>query len=154
MTNPLAQNIAFGVDPDQIDMERVKEVARLAELWTFIENELPRQLDTIVGDRGSALSRGQRQRVGIARALYHNPEILVLDEATSNLDPVTESKVLRNLASLAPKRTLIMVTHRVQTALSCDRIGVVSEGELVGLGQEEELRESCQAFLDLLTVSI
>lgn len=148
----LAQNIAFGVPAEDIDLARVESAGRLAVLHDFVTQELSAGYETLVGERGVAMSKGQRQRIGIARALYRDPQILVLDEATSNLDPVTESKVLKGLRDL-PGRTLILVTHRLQTALSCGRLLVLDGGRLVGDGSESELRENCPEFLALMTVS-
>jgi len=145
----LAQNVAFGVAEDDIDRALVKEATRAAALDRFIEEELPRQYETAVGERGVSLSRGQRQRVGIARALYRHPAFLVLDEATNSLDPATERQVLKNLADLEPQPSVVLVTHRLQTAATCDEIVVLDGGRLVGRGSEAELRASCPEFTQL-----
>jgi ATP-binding cassette subfamily B protein len=100
---------------------------------------LPEGLDTEVRERGSRLSAGERQLVSLARAALADPTVLVLDEATSNLDPGTEHQVERALERLMEGRTVIVVAHRLSTAARADRIGVVDDGRLVELGSHEEL---------------
>ncbi|MGE0492721.1 MAG: ABC transporter ATP-binding protein [Vulcanimicrobiota bacterium] len=150
---PLAHNIAFGVSDEAIDLDRVRRACWLAALDEFVETELPEGYKTIVGDRGVALSQGQRQRVGIARALYRDPSVVVLDEATSNLDPVTERLVLERISALEPSRTVIFVSHRIKTVLRFERIFVVVEGRLVGQGDEASLTQTCPEFVELLAGS-
>ena len=94
-------------------------------------NDLPQGLDTLVGERGIRLSGGQRQRIGIARALYHDPKVLVLDEATSSLDTVTESGVMDAVRSLRGGKTLIIVAHRLSTVAHCDRLFCLERGMIV-----------------------
>jgi ABC-type multidrug transport system fused ATPase/permease subunit len=118
----VAQNIAFGVPQDQIDMTAVIESARAAQIKDFVENELPLQWQTRVGERGVRLSGGQRQRIGLARALYHKPDILILDEATSALDHQTEAEVMRAIAALRGRLTLIIIAHRLTTLEECNEI--------------------------------
>ena len=89
-------NIAFGVEPKEINQEMIKKVSKIANLHQFVIDELPKQYQTIIGERGVRLSGGQRQRIGIARALYHNPKVLILDEATSALDNQTEQAVIES----------------------------------------------------------
>jgi ATP-binding cassette subfamily C protein len=87
-----------------------------------VEHELPLQWQTRVGERGVRLSGGQRQRIGLARALYHKPDILILDEATSALDHQTEAEVMRAIAALQGRLTLIIIAHRLTTLEGCDRV--------------------------------
>lgn len=117
----IRDNIAFGIDADQIDDRRIWEVLEEAQLKTFVE-ELPEGLDTTIGDRGVRISGGQRQRLGIARALYHNPEILVFDEATSALDGDTEAAVMEAVNSFHGKKTMVIIAHRLNTIAKCDVI--------------------------------
>lgn len=123
-------NIAFGVDPERIDMEAVERAAKAAQLHDFIVNELPMGYRTGVGERGVRLSGGQRQRIGIARALYSDPPVLVLDEATSALDTATESAVMEAVRSLHGKKTIIMIAHRLKTVEQCDRIFLLKDGKV------------------------
>lgn len=117
----IRDNIAFGIDADKIDDKRIWEVLEEAQLKEFVE-ELPEGLDTTIGDRGVRISGGQRQRLGIARALYHNPEILVFDEATSALDGDTEKAVMDAVNSFHGKKTMVIIAHRLNTIAKCDVI--------------------------------
>ena len=116
----------------------VKNSIKLAQLNDFISS-LPSGLDTIVGDRGTKLSGGQLQRVGIARALYRKTEVLVLDEATSSLDMETEKKLIKDIELVANNNTSITVTHRLSTIKNCDKIFLLSDGELIDQGNFDEL---------------
>jgi ABC-type multidrug transport system fused ATPase/permease subunit len=139
------RNIAFGIADAALDMERVERAARLARLHDFVEG-LPRGYDTVVGERGVRLSGGQRQRIGIARALYHDPALLVLDEATSALDNVTENAVLDALQTLAGRKTVVMVAHRLSSVRACDLICVMEGGQIVERGTYDGLIASSQRF--------
>ena len=125
----IRDNIAFGIDADKIDDKRIWEVLEEAQLKSFVE-ELPEGLDTTIGDRGVRISGGQRQRLGIARALYHNPEILVFDEATSALDGDTEKAVMDAVNSFHGRKTMVIIAHRLNTIAKCDVIYKV-EGEKI-----------------------
>lgn len=132
----LRANVALGWYSDGVDEERVIEAIRLAELDDVVAN-LPDGLDTRVGERGVRLSGGQRQRVGLARALYTQPSVLVLDEATSNLDQVTERQIVETLTELRGGLTMIVVTHRIASVRNCDRILYLEEGSIRALGSFE-----------------
>ena len=125
----IRDNIAFGIDADQINDDRIWEVCEEAQLADFIRT-LPEGLDTRIGDRGVRLSGGQRQRIGIARALYHNPEILVFDEATSSLDNETEAAVMEAINSFHGKKTMIIIAHRLNTIANCDIIYEVKDEKI------------------------
>ena len=127
----VAENIAFGISPDLIDFDAVQRSARMAQLHEFIENELPRGYNTLVGERGVRLSGGQRQRIGIARALYHDPAVLIFDEATSALDNTTEASIMEAVGALHGKKTVILIAHRLTTVKQCDRILVLEQGQLI-----------------------
>lgn len=120
-------NIAFGLSEDMVDDEKIWRALEQAQLKGFVEN-LPRKLDTFVGERGVKLSGGQRQRIAIARALYEDPDILVLDEATSALDTETETAVMESIDALQGTKTLIIVAHRLSTIRNCDTIYEISNG--------------------------
>jgi ABC-type multidrug transport system fused ATPase/permease subunit len=142
----VAANIAFGLPGAKVDMDRVVESARAARLHDFIDNELPKGYDTLVGERGVRLSGGQRQRLGIARALYQKPDVLVLDEATSALDNLTEREVMEAVHNLKGKMTIIMIAHRLSTVQGCDRIVLLENGQVVAMGNYQELLAASDHF--------
>lgn len=121
----VAQNIAFGVPPEKIDMAAVKRAARTAQVDAFVESELSDSYDTNVGDRGVRLSGGQRQRIGIARALYRDPPVLFMDEATSALDDQTELAFNEAIRSLAGRKTIVVIAHKESSLRYCDRVVVL-----------------------------
>jgi len=123
-------NIAFGVDVEDIDDKRIWEVLEEAQLAEFVKS-LPKGVDTVIGERGVRISGGQRQRIGIARALYHNPEILVLDEATSSLDNDTETAIMDAIESFHGRKTMLIIAHRLKTIEHCDIIYKVENGKIV-----------------------
>jgi ABC-type multidrug transport system fused ATPase/permease subunit len=138
-------NVALGWYGEAVDEERVLEAVRLAELDEVV-SQLPQGLDTQVGERGVRLSGGQRQRVGLARALYTRPSVLVLDEATSNLDQLTERQIVETLTTLRGGMTMIVVTHRLSTVRNCDRVLYVEDGCARGLGPFHEVCASIPEF--------
>ncbi|MFA7396746.1 MAG: ABC transporter ATP-binding protein [Sphaerochaetaceae bacterium] len=144
--NSIARNIAFGIGEDQLDMDRVRQAARIAALERFVDEELPHGFHTIVGERGIRLSGGQRQRIGLARALYDNPEILILDEATSALDGTTERAVMEAIQAASTNRTMIMIAHRISTVKDCDVIYLLDKGEVSDFGTYAELIEKNPTF--------
>ena len=129
----LRRNIAFGIPADLIDEAAVRDAVGAAQLEEFVAS-LPEGLDTPVGERGVRLSGGQLQRIGIARALYHDPSVLVLDEATSCLDTLTERSVMRAVGALHGEKTIIIVAHRLSTLQDCDRVFRLEAGRLVAEG--------------------
>jgi ABC-type multidrug transport system fused ATPase/permease subunit len=130
----LRRNIAFGLAADAIDDTAVARAIEGAQLGSFVR-ELPDGVNTIVGERGVRLSGGQRQRIGIARALYHNPSVLVLDEATSSLDMATERSVMDTVRGLRAEKTVIIIAHRLSTVEGCDRLFRIEGGRLVDEGE-------------------
>ncbi len=138
-------NIAFGVPDSDIDRDAVETAARVAQLHAFVAN-LPKGYDTIVGERGIRMSGGQRQRIGIARALYRDPEVLILDEATNALDGVTESAVMDTIQSLARRKTILVIAHRLTTVKKCDVICMLDEGHVTARGTYEELLQDHRGF--------
>jgi ABC-type multidrug transport system fused ATPase/permease subunit len=138
MDDTIERNIAFGVPNDLIHTERMNKAIQAAQLTELIV-QLPEGLQTVVGERGVRLSGGQRQRVGIARALYHEREILVLDEATSALDNETESLVNEAIRALSGTKTIIIIAHRLSTVEHCDRIYLLEGGGIVKSGSYQQV---------------
>jgi ABC-type multidrug transport system fused ATPase/permease subunit len=118
----IAANIAFGLAKKDIDPTALRDAAAAAQILNFVEGELPKGWNTVVGERGVRLSGGQRQRIGLARALYHKPDLLVLDEATSALDVATEAEVMRAIDALEGKITMIVIAHRTRLVEHCNAI--------------------------------
>ena len=138
-------NIAFGVKKNDIDSIKLRNAIKLSNLNEYISS-LPDQHKTIVGENGVRLSGGQRQRIGIARALYNSPEILVLDEATSSLDGITENYVMDSIESLSKKVTSIIIAHRLSTIRECDCIYFLNQGKIEDYGTYEELYKNNKKF--------
>jgi len=141
----IRRNVAFGIADADIDDSRVWQVLRLAQLEDFIRG-LPMRLNTRVGEQGVRISGGQRQRIAIARALYHNPEVVVMDEATAALDNGTEREIVRAMEGLIGKKTLIVIAHRLSTIRNCDRIYWMKEGAIADVGTYDELLKRNQEF--------
>jgi ATP-binding cassette, subfamily B, bacterial PglK len=142
----IAANIAFGLAGSQIDHVAVERAARIAELHSFVTEELPEGYATLVGERGVRLSGGQRQRIGIARALYHDPDVLILDEATSALDNLTERAVMDAVHNLGRAKTIILIAHRLSTVQACDTIFMLEQGRMVAEGSYDELIDTNRTF--------
>ena len=134
----LEKNIAFGIPDNLIDRQRLQDVLVAAQLNEVVE-KLPMGLNTVVGERGVLLSGGQRQRVGIARALYHEKEILVFDEATAALDNETESLITDATKALSGSKTIIIIAHRLSTIEHCDRIYQLEDGHILRSGNYQEV---------------
>lgn len=135
----IGENIAYTSDTyDRPDMEKIKHAARLAHADAFIE-DLPLGYDTIVGERGVKLSGGERQRVAIARSLYADKSILVMDEATSSLDSESEKLIQDSLHEVMEGRTTIVIAHRLSTIMQMDRIIVMDAGKIVEEGKHSDL---------------
>jgi ABC-type multidrug transport system fused ATPase/permease subunit len=134
----LRRNVAFGLGDENIDEQAVVDAIRLAQLEDFVAS-LPDKLGTVVGERGVRLSGGQRQRIGIARALYHNPSVLVLDEATSSLDTPTEHGVMQAVQALQGTKTVIIVAHRLSTVEYCDRLYRIEDSRMTEQGTFDEV---------------
>jgi len=129
MDSTIRDNIAFGIPAEQIDEERIWAVLEEAQMKEFVKNQ-PDGLDSKIGERGIRISGGQRQRLGIARALYHNPELLIFDEATSALDNDTEAAIMEAIDSFHGKKTMIIIAHRLKTIENCDIIYEVADGKI------------------------
>ncbi len=144
----IKSNIAFGVATEDIDDKKVWQSLKLAQLEDFVR-ALPKGIDTVIGERGIRLSGGQRQRISIARALYHDPEVLVMDEATAALDNETERDFMSALDGLSGGKTIIVIAHRLTTVHSCNKIFFLKEGQLLAEGTYDELIKTCTPFRDM-----
>ena len=133
------ENIRYG-RPGASD-EAIEAAARAAAADEFI-SKLPQGYDTYLGERGARLSGGQKQRIAIARAILKDPPILLLDEATSSLDSESERLVQEALERLMRTRTTVIIAHRLATAIKADRIVVIDQGRIVGIGPHEELMQT------------
>jgi ATP-binding cassette subfamily C protein len=144
----LRSNIAFGLPEAEIDDANVAKAVKLAQLGDLV-TQLPNGLETIIGEDGTRLSGGQRQRVGIARALYHDPEVLVMDEATSALDNITEKHITSAIEALRGDRTIIMIAHRLTTVKNCDMLYFMEEGRIIQEGSYGDLIDSNIQFREM-----
>jgi ABC-type multidrug transport system fused ATPase/permease subunit len=154
MDDTVAANIAFGVSRNKIDYESVERAARLSNLHNFVSQELDKGYHTLIGERGVRLSGGQRQRVGIARALYHDPEVLIMDEATSALDNITERAVIEAVNNLANRKTIILIAHRLTTVRRCDLIFLLDHGHVIAQGTYDELTGNSEPFREMVNATM
>lgn len=145
MDGSVRSNIALGYGPKEIDEERLEQAVAAAALGNLME-KMPDGLDSIIGERGIRLSGGERQRIAIARALYHNPDVLVMDEATSALDNTTEAAVIEAVEVLKGDRTILMIAHRLSTVRRCDRIVFLKNGRIDAIGSYDELTRNHAEF--------
>ena len=130
LDDTIRNNVAFGVKPEDIDDERIWKVLEEAQIKEYVES-LEDGLDSEIGERGVRMSGGQRQRLGIARALYHDPELLVFDEATSALDTDTETAIMEAVENLHGRKTMVIIAHRLRTIENCDIIYEVKDGKII-----------------------
>ncbi|MDF2724724.1 MAG: putative transporter ATP-binding protein [Paenibacillus sp.] len=145
-TGAIANNIRWGRD-DATDAD-VVEAAKLAEAHDFIMS-YPEQYETMLGQRGVNLSGGQKQRVSIARALIRKPEILILDDCTSAVDVATEAKIKQSLKTYAKGLTCLLIAQRITSVIDADKIVVLDQGEVVGIGNHESLMKSCSVYREI-----
>lgn len=145
----ISANVAFGVPQDKIDPGRVREALRLARLDEFIDS-IPGGVNASIGERGARLSGGQRQRLGIARALYHDPDLLILDESTSALDGATEAEILTSLRGLTGQKTILAIAHRPATLRNADAIVLLQNGGVADVGTYQDLIVRSPQFANLM----
>jgi len=145
MDATIVQNVALGVAPHDVDPDRLRDSLRLAQLDELLKT-LALGHDHKVGERGMQLSGGQRQRIGIARALYREASVLLLDEATNALDGLTEQELMETLQRLRGRYTSIVVAHRMSTVRACDVIFEIGNGRLVCGGTYDGLLKTSEAF--------
>ena len=139
----VAENIALGVPPERIDRERLHSALELARLTECIAS-LPKGHDEVLGERGCRLSGGQRQLLGIARALYRDASVLILDEATSALDHTAEDEIVATLDALRPGRTLLLISHRLSALRHCDIIHELRNGRINRSGTYEDFQPAAR----------
>ncbi len=144
----IAENIAFGLSKDLINFNQVENALKLANMDEFVK-DLKDGVHTKVGERGVQLSGGQRQRIGIARALYHQPEILVFDEATSSLDGISEKMIMQAVHKFSDEKTIIMIAHRLKTVEKCDQIFFIDGGRVADQGTFQELIKNNEKFKNM-----
>ena len=140
-----AENVAIGFDIGSVNMEMVAKAINIAQLSELVQS-LPLGMNSVVGERGIKISGGQRQRLGIARALYTNPKLLVLDEATSALDGQTEADISHSIQQLRGKTTIILIAHRLSTVMHADRVCYLENGRIIASGSFNEVRKLIPNF--------
>lgn len=148
----LRRNIAFGIPDDEINETRIQEVIEISQLKEVIQ-KLPEGLDTNIGERGIRLSGGERQRIGVARALYRDPDIIIMDEATSALDSYTENELIEAINRLREERTLIIISHRTTVLDICNEIHFLQNGKIIATGTLSELLEKNPDFQEMTRIS-
>lgn len=148
LASSIRDNITLGMDPSRWSVSELRRAAQDAYAHEFIER-LPRQYDHEIGSRGTSLSSGQRQRIALARALLRAPRLLILDEATSNLDIATERHVIDSLGLYERKRTIVIITHRLTTAALADTVIIMSDGAVVEMGSPSELVERPSRYQEM-----
>ncbi len=148
MDDTVRRNVAFGLPDHEIDDDLVWRALRAAEVDNLVRS-LPGGLDAIVGERGDRLSGGERQRLGIARALYHDPQVLVVDEGTANLDNETEAEIVRTLAGLRGEKTIIVVAHRLPLVRNCDCVYLLEHGRVRNSGAYSDLFSTEPGFREV-----
>jgi len=140
LDDTIKNNIAFGLNTNDINQERILKSIELSRLKDYV-GSLEKKENTVVGNRGIKVSGGQKQRIGIARALYNNPGILILDEATSSLDAINERKIMEEIYNTAKNTTLIIVTHRYKPVSNCDKIYLLDNGKIIDEGKFADLEK-------------
>ncbi len=148
----IRQNIAFGIPREEIDDKKITDAIRLAQLNKVID-ALPDGIDTKVGERGTKFSGGQIQRIGIARALYNNPDIIIFDEATSALDSVTELEIMNSIKEISSSKTIVIVAHRLSSIIAADNIILFDGGVVEKQGTYEYLFKHSSKFQTIVNAS-
>lgn len=149
----ITNNILLGKGNMDVDLEKLKKATQLADIYDFINNDLPEKFETKIGERGVRISGGQRQRLGLARAIYKSPSVLILDEATSALDSITEKSIIESLKTLPNDLTTIIIAHRLSTVKHADCIYILKEGQISAKGTYESLVHSNESFRTMVKLS-
>ena len=133
LDDTVAKNIAFGVEQQKINFRKINKIIKICDLEQFAEDQ-SNGINTIIGNRGIRISGGQKQRLGFARALYSEPKILFIDEATSNLDSITEKKIINNIFNNYNNITIVAITHKIKNLKNFKKIFLLSDGKIVKKG--------------------
>ena len=149
----ITNNIALGINEKEIDFNKIEKVAKIAQISDFIESKLPLKYNTIIGEDGAFLSEGQKQRINIARALYNDPEMIILDEATNSLDSETENLVISSIFKNFINKTVVMITHKVSLLQNCDQIIFIEDGSVKSQGKFDSLMHENSSFKKLVAES-
>ena len=148
----IRKNVAFNVSEEEIDDNKVWMSLEVAQLASVVRS-LPEGLETLAGDRGTRLSGGQKQRIGIARAIYNDSDVLILDEATSSLDSQAEFEVSQAIENISATKTMIIIAHRLSTLRKCNRLIYIDDGQIIDSGSFDELYAKNAAFKNLVELS-
>jgi ABC-type multidrug transport system fused ATPase/permease subunit len=148
----IAENVALGFSNEEIDFAKVRECLETAQLGSYMAT-LPNGVDTSVGESAVRMSGGQLQRLGIARAIYTQPKLLVLDEATSSLDGRTESEVSDAILALRGKITIVLIAHRLSTVLKADKLVYLQDGKILSIGTFDQVRQAIPEFAEQASLS-
>lgn len=147
----IAENIAFGCSTNDLNFDKLRASARAVLMDDFITNHLSSGYETVIGERGSKLSGGQCQRIGIARALYNDPEILIFDESTSALDESTEKELIISIQKYFPNQTMIFVTHKKNIFKFCDKIIILEKGRILSEDTFDNLTKSSNPYIEFVS---
>ena len=145
-------NIGYGIERDLIDFEKLERCAKISQIQDFI-NSLPYKYESNIGEKGLSISGGQRQRIGIARGLYKEHNLLVLDESLSAMDSINESNIINRLFKFYKNKTIVMVSHRLTSLKKCDSIILFDRGNINDIGTFEDLKSRNKKFINLLQSS-
>jgi len=145
----ILSNIALGIKQEDINFGDVVKAAKFADIHNFIENDLPEKYNTIIGDKGVSLSGGQKQRIGIARAILRDSSVIILDEATSGLDQKTEKSIMKKLQKLANNKTIIIISHRLESLKNCNNLFLIRNGQIIAEGPYDKLIKSNKYFSEM-----
>jgi ATP-binding cassette subfamily C protein len=140
LDDTIKNNIAFGLNTNDINQEEILKSIESSRLKDYVSS-LEKKENTVIGNRGIRVSGGQKQRIGIARALYHGPRILILDEATSSLDTINERIIMEEIYNTAENITLIIVTHRHKSVSRCDKVYLLDNGKIIDEGKYSDLEK-------------
>nr|WP_276204241.1 ATP-binding cassette domain-containing protein [Acholeplasma laidlawii] len=147
-SDTIRNNIGFSFK-DQIDEDWLHEVSKLSDIYENVMS-FKEQYDTILGERGTTVSGGQKQRISIARALAKDPTILILDDSVSAVDTKTEEAIISNLRKIRKGRTTLMIAHRISTVKNLDKIILIEEGRIIGLGTHKELLKTNPTYQEMV----